>query len=316
MKLLVTGCTGFLGASIGRMAASNGFEVLGIGRSNQPAAGWPGKYFQKDLACSDISTIIETFMPDVFFHAAGPASVSESFIAPIDDFQASLLTWVNALDSIRRSNLRPLVLFPSSAAVYGNPLVLPVREDAVIAPISPYGFHKAACELIAREYSECFGLDITVCRFFTIFGAAQRRLLIWDLFQQFAGPEQTVWLQGGTESRDYFDIDDAGGILIRIICQNLNSQNKDCQQGRYRVVNIASGEQIKVLDVARQIRELVAPAKDVRCREQKMVGHPDHWCADISLLRSLVPNWQPKPFSRALSRCVAVWREKQVPIVG
>jgi len=312
MRLLVTGCTGFLGRSIGQLAARNDYEVLGIGRSNQPPAGWPGKYLQKDVAHSDISMSMQEFMPDVLFHAAGPASVSLSFAAPLDDLQAAILTWANTLDSVRRSNLNPLVLFPSSAAVYGNPTKLPVCEDAVIAPISPYGFHKAACELLAREYSKCFDLDIIVCRFFSVFGVGQRRLLIWELYQQLVGPDSTVWLHGtGTESRDYLDVDDIGVALLQLVDHRFRMRKKSPYKGRHLVVNVASGEETKVHDLALQIRNLVAPAKTIRCRGMKRPGDPARWGADISLLRSLVPSWEPKPFSLALSQCVATWQKQR-----
>ncbi len=311
MKLLVTGCRGFLGNSIGQLVLRRGYDVLGIDRFPVPRSGWTGKYIQKDVARSDLSSIIRDFRPDFFFHAAGSASVDFSFVSPYADLEAGLATWARTLESIRDSKVRPVIIFPSSAAIYGNPITLPVREDAPVVPISPYGFHKAACELLAREYVSLFDQQIIVGRFFSIFGAAQRRLLMWDLYQQLAGPEQTVWLHGGTESRDYLDIDDAGAVLFSLIDQCVNLGKNTCQQASYRVVNIASGEQIKVIDVARQLRDFVAPDKDIRCRAQKMAGHPEHWCADISLLRSLIPDWCPKPFSLALSRCVASWQKKQ-----
>src|SRR2546425_8777592 len=77
MRLLITGSNGFLGGSVGWLAARNGYEILGIGRSNQPAAGWPGKYLQEDVAHSDLSMVVREFMPDVFLHAAGPARSEE-----------------------------------------------------------------------------------------------------------------------------------------------------------------------------------------------------------------------------------------------
>ena len=182
----------------------------------------------------------------------------------------------------------------------------------LIAPISPYGFHKAACELLAREYSECFDLDIIVCRFFSIFGVAQRCLLIWELFEQAIGPSPIVWLEGvGTETRDYLYVDDIWPVILHFLETRVRGMQEGKPESKYLVVNIARGEEIKVIDVARQLRDFVAPDKDIRCRAQKMAGHPEHWCADISLLRSLIPDWCPKPFSLALSRCVASWQKKQ-----
>ena len=176
MRLLVTGCSGFLGGNISEAGARKGHDIIGIGRSGCPS-GWPGEYLQRNLT-SDFASVIQDYRPDVILHLAGPASVDASFLDPFGDQQASVLTWSNTLESVRRSGLSPLVLFPSSAAVYGNPHVLPVPENTAVVPISPYSFHKAACELLALEYSECFGLDIVVCRFFSLFGVSQQRLLI------------------------------------------------------------------------------------------------------------------------------------------
>src|SRR5262245_16117704 len=162
MRLLITGCTGFLGRNVSEAGARSGHNILRIGRSGRPR-GYPGEYLQGSLT-SDFAAVIHDYRPDVILHLAGPASVDASFVDPLSDQQASVLTWSNTLESVRRSGLSPLVLFPSSAAVYGNPNVLPVPEVAAVAPISPYGFHKAACDLPALEHSAGFGLNLGVRR--------------------------------------------------------------------------------------------------------------------------------------------------------
>src|SRR5262249_52544890 len=159
---------------------------------------------------------------------------------PLDHLEADILTWANTLDSVRRSGLKPIVFFPSSAAVYGNPEKLPVTEDANLAPISPYGFHKAACELLATEYSECFGLDIIIARFFSTFGEGQRRLLIWELYRQLAAPGDAVVLNGtGKESRDYLEVTDAMTAVLEVI-QHRIKELRPSSTGNTVVVNIAS----------------------------------------------------------------------------
>ena len=290
---------------MGRFAAARHHEVLGLGRSSQPEPDWPGDYLQADVANADLAKVIRDFAPDVILHAAGTASVSGSFEAPLDDLRASALTWANTLEGVRRSGIRPLVIFPSSAAVYGNPLSLPVHESAAINPISPYGFHKAACELLAREYADCFDLQIMVCRIFSLIGEAQRRLLIWELYRQFTGPEATVWLQGtGTESRDYLHVDDLAMALLQLT----GKRQQVFEQGPCLIINIASGEETKASDIAWQIRDLIAPEKTIRCRNVERLGDPRRWRADISLLRSLMPPWEPYPLSSSLARCIATWQ--------
>lgn len=307
MRLLITGSRGFVGGSLGRFAARAGHEVVGTDLFRECEANWPGKYLAVDVANADLSVIVREWEPDVIFHAAGAASVSGSLSAPLDDLKTGILTWANTLEGVRRSGLKPLVVFPSSAAVYGNPARLPVSEQDAIAPISPYGFHKAAAELLAQEYAHCFGLSIIVCRLFSIFGTDQRRLLVWELFDQLAGPASTIWLHGtGTESRDYLHIDDICEALLQLCDMELDRSGSN----RFMVVNVASGEETHVLDLARQVRNVAAPKKEIRCRGSQRPGDPHRWRADISLLRSLLPLWQPAPLAVSLAKTVVFWQKE------
>lgn len=305
MKLLITGSNGFVGGSVGRFAARAGHEVLGVARASQPAPGWPGLYAQADALASDLTETVNAFAPDAVLHAAGTASVGASLKAPLDDLRAAVLTWANVLDAVRRSRVRPVLLFPSSAAVYGDLPELPARETAPPRPISPYGFHKAACELLAREYADCFGLRVVVCRLFSVFGEAQRRLLVWELYRQFAGPGRVAWLEGtGEETRDYLHADDVAAALLELAAAAPGREGG----GRCLLVNVGSGEETNVLELARGLGALVAPSKEVRCRGVARAGDPRRWRADTALLRTLAPGWQPPPLGQRLAQCVNAWK--------
>lgn len=341
MRIIITGSNGFVGGAFGRHASRAGHEVLGIGRASQAARGWLGSYAQADAVSTDLAPMLREFAPHLLFHASGTASVRASIDAPLQDLRASVLSFANTLEAVRRSGASPLVLFPSSAAIYGNPASLPVTEDAPARPISPYGFHKSACELVAREYAECFGVRAVVCRLFSVFGAAQRRLLVWELYQQFATANAPVWIDGtGEETRDYLHIDDVSSALLQLAQSRLDrsqldaarrddddhrsgdddqQQHADADQrhdgarlssggGDYLTVNIASGEATRVVELAERLRALVAPSKEIRCRGALRAGDPRAWRADITRLRSLAPNFQPAPLTDSLARCVAEWQ--------
>ncbi|HZV27819.1 MAG TPA: NAD-dependent epimerase/dehydratase family protein, partial [Acidothermaceae bacterium] len=94
MRILVTGSRGFIGQQVGRAAAGNGDVVLGLSRSAQPAPAWPGEHRCVDVVEDDLTEIVMAFAPDAIVHAAGPASVGESFKAPLPTLRASLLSWV------------------------------------------------------------------------------------------------------------------------------------------------------------------------------------------------------------------------------
>lgn len=304
MRILITGSGGFVGGDFGRAAAHAGHEVLGLGRASQPEVGWPGLYAQADVTTSDLSELFDTFRPEVLMHAAGTASVAASFKSPPDDLRASVSTLANVLDSVRRSGARPLVVFPSSAAVYGEPRQLPTSEAEPTRPISPYGFHKAACELLAREYAECFGMKVLVCRLFSLFGERQRRLLVWEMYRRLKAPDPVAWLEGtGQETRDYLHVEDAAAAVLTL------SENLVGSDG-LTTVNVAAGTETRVLELAQSVRALVAPAKDIRCRGAARTGDPARWRADTKALRALAPGWSPRPFDKRLAQCVSAWEEE------
>ena len=287
MRLLITGISGFIGGSVGRYAERAGHEVRGAGRSTT----------------ADLTHLIRHFQPHVLLNAAGTASVGASIENPLNDFAGSVQTCADVLDAVRRSGAKPLVVIPSSAAVYGNPASLPVAEDVSLQPISPYGFHKAACELLAREYAECFGLKVMICRFFSVYGAAQRRLLVWELYQQLAGPEKIAWLDGtGEETRDFLFIDDLAAALFGLVDEFESSEREPL------VVNVASGSETGVLSLAEMIRDLVAPDKEIRCRGNLRKNDPLRWRADINRLQTMLPSWQPRALADGLALCVDAWR--------
>jgi nucleoside-diphosphate-sugar epimerase len=290
VKLLITGHSGFIGGSVGRYAERAGHTVRGAGRSTT----------------ADLAHVIRHFGPDVLLNAAGTASVGASIENPLNDFHGSVQTCADVLDAVRQSGRKPIVVIPSSAAVYGNPAALPVAEDVSLQPISPYGFHKAACELLAREYAECFGLKVMICRFFSVYGAAQRRLLVWELYQQLAGTEKIAWLDGtGEETRDFLYIDDLAAALLGLIEQFESSPREPL------VVNVASGSETGVLTLAEVIRDLVAPEKEIRCRGHLRKNDPLRWRADITRLQTMLPSWRPRSLADGLALCVADWRESE-----
>ncbi len=301
MKILITGSRGFVGDSFGRFAAAEGHEVLGVSRSSQPDPGWPGRHVQADAASTDLAPIIRDFAPGLLLQAAGSASVAASIVDPIGDFRATAVTLTNVLDGVRRSGREPLVVFPSSAAVYGNPASLPVAEDAVCAPISPYGFHKMACEILAREYAVCFGVATVVCRLFSVFGPRQRRLLVSELYEQFAGAAEAVQLQGtGNETRDFLHVDDLSRAVLMLAPA---APRRACT-----ILNVAAGVETPVLTLAENIRALVAPGKKITARGIARPGDPARWCAESSRLRSLIPQWQPQPLAQALRVTIQQWQ--------
>lgn len=257
---------------------------------------------------SSLAEAISKSRPDVIFHGAGSASVVRSFADTEADRAASVGTWSNLLEAIRLSGMNPLILFPSSAAVYGNPDQLPVCETAPLRPISPYGRHKVECEDLARKYRDEHGLQVVVLRLFSLFGPRQKRLLVRELFEQASSPSAEVSLQGtGNETRDYLSAKDFGSAVVHLAERYRNGG----LPSEPWIFNLASGTETSVRELAESIASDCGSAKEVVCRNEVRPGDPVRWVADMTAFRHVCPEWNPRPFGDALQETIATWKQEE-----
>jgi len=206
MKIvLITGVAGFIGRYVARHFSSQGWSVIGIGTSppeNAPLANLT-KYFCLKLPSSDLNEILQKHPPLICIHCAGRASVGLSISEPSLDFYTNSVITFELLNAIRLHASNCKLIFLSSAAVYGNPQLLPVSETQTVAPISPYGFHKLMCEQMCLEFTKVYGLQTASLRIFSAYGPGLRRQVVWDICQK-AITQGSLLLQGtGQESRDF-----------------------------------------------------------------------------------------------------------------
>lgn len=242
-----------------------------------------------------LRALLDRYEPRLVVNAAGPADVASSFAGPEEDFREQLLPLVDLAGAIRSSTSRPQLLHVSSAAVYGEPGRLPVRESDPVSPLSPYGYHKAMQEWLIAEHGQLFGLRCCIARVFSAYGPGQRRLAIWEMAQRARRGDYSV--RGtGDETRDYLFVEDVGRALVSL-----------AQSAPFRgeVVNVASGTEVTVRRAAASIyRALGIDARPVFDRET-MPGAPSHWRADVTVLQSL--GFQPRTSFDAGIAVTAEW---------
>ncbi len=298
MKILITGSQGFLGKSLAHYAVRNGHHVLGVSRSDADGLIAGMESIRCGLDQAGFVDVLNGFAPDVVIHAAGSASVGYSFQQPREDFLMAVETWASVLDAVRKAEGNPLVIFPSSASVYGNPTRLPVPEGAGLRPISPYGFHKVICEQLAQEYAHCFGLNVVSARLFSTIGPFQQRLLVWELFRQAIDANPYLTIQGtGTETRDFLHIDDICRYFLGIA---------EREPRGFWAVNVASGESTSVRMMAEMVTRLVGSTQAIVTLNKDLPGDPKQWQADTTLLQELVP-YQAPDIANGLEDCVRHW---------
>lgn len=278
---LITGVRGFIGRRLAEDLAGLGWLVEGVARSDDrggesdPLASVHRATVGRD--CLD--EIVAKISPQMCFHTAGIASVARSFESPTEDFAASAVGTFALLESLRRFAPDCKVVILSSAAVYGEPVTLPINEQARIAPVSPYGWHKWLSEQIAREYVSLYGLQIVVARIFSAYGEGLRRQVLWDLCTKLTSDEEVV-LNGPSESaRDFLHVADVSRSLVLLA-------GRGAMDGR--AYNVASGTETRISDIIEMLQEsLGVRAKSVRFSPSSAAGTPVRWRGDISAIEAL-----------------------------
>ena len=291
---ILTGAGGFLAGHAASAFAAAGWRVVGIGRSDpNHQAEHLAEFHLNDLSDVDrIVTIVERSAAEALVHFAAPASVPDSLRSPAHDFRAHVMPTINVLEAVRLAGAAVRVILVSSAAVYGEPQSLPVAEDAPLAPISPYGFHKLHQELLVDEYVRLHGLRACKARVFSAYGEFLRRLAVWEIARRALGGDYHV--RGtGDETRDYLYAGDCGRAIA------LMAGRADC---RGEAINVSSGQEVPMRVVASEIYAAAGIAAPPQFTGETMPGSPAHWRADVRRLRAL--GFDPPPWSNGLARTI------------
>lgn len=285
-KVLVTGDAGFIGCHLANYLHEAGYEVIGIDLGT-PAHPRRYKFYTMDLQSSQVEEIIETHRPDACIHCAGPASVANSLAFLENDFKLTILPTFNILNAIKKFHHGCKFIYLSSAAVYGNPQILPVTELHPPKPISPYGFHKKTAENICEQFSTLYKIPVAVLRIFSAYGRGLKKQLLWDLCNKAMQAQEAIELFGtGEETRDFIEIRD----LVKTIRLVLENTSFD-----FEVYNIANGFQVKIKDIATLLLQELGRFGTVprlTFNRQTRPGDPLFWFADISRIKAMGYNQQ------------------------
>lgn len=302
-KILVTGVGGFIGRKLARHFSQQRYTVYGLDRlhsENAPLIDL-AEYVQVELPSPLFGDLLQQWQPDAILHCAGRASVPGAMEDPLSDYIDGPNLTFSLLASIRDKWPGSVFILLSSAAVYGDPEVIPVDENAPARPISAYGFHKWQSEIICREYASLWGIRTSIVRIFSAYGPGLRRQVMWDIaYKALTQPE--IVLQGtGLESRDFIHTQDIARGL-EIILKSASSQGE--------VYNLASGHETTITDLATLITERLNTKSQTVFSGILPAGTPMNWKADIGKISSLGFSHQV-PLEKGVSGFVE-WARRQI----
>jgi len=173
MKVAVTGAAGYIGGQVALALKDAGHEVLGIDR--RPCAKNLKETFdqfvQADIDSDQAKTKLIQFVPAAIVHCAGTSLVGPSIKHPSDYYHNNVVKTIHMLDIVMSALPKTRIIFSSSAAVYGEPIMTPCDEVDPCEPVSPYGESKRMVEQVLESYHRAYGLDYVAFRYFNACGA-------------------------------------------------------------------------------------------------------------------------------------------------
>jgi len=295
--VVITGVAGFIGRHVARHFSREGWNVIGIDELPEENVQLSGvSYHRLILPDVRLTDLLRSSQPEVCVHCAGRASVGLSMEDPAADFRGNTALVFEMLDALRRVAARCRFLLLSSAAVYGNPSALPVTEEQVIKPLSPYGYHKRQAELLCEEFSQVYGLSTLSARIFSAYGPGLRRQVVWDICEKILTTGQLTLRGTGEESRDFIHVADIARAL---------SVFATAAPAEGEVYNLASGHEVTIAELARLLLNALGSVAEARFDGVATPGNPLRWHADVTKSRALgfVPSI---PLDQGLKQ-VAAW---------
>jgi UDP-glucose 4-epimerase len=219
--LLVTGAAGFIGSTLVDRLLRDGYRVRGVDsftdyydpaikRHNLDAARTHPNFemIEGDLVDLDLGALLRDV--DCCFHLAAQAGVRASWGREFRHYiHCNIEATQKLLEAAREIRL-PKIVYSSSSSVYGNARQMPMSEDALPSPLSPYGVTKLSAEQLCALYHYNYGLGVVALRYFTVYGPRQRPDMAFHKFVRAGLRGEPIEVYGdGQQTRDFTYVDDA-----------------------------------------------------------------------------------------------------------
>ena len=301
-KILVTGGAGYIGSVVVDQLLERGFKVVvldDLSTGHRQAVARGAGFVQGGISNRElVDSLLQKERIEAIIHLAAFALVSESVAQPQKYVTNNVTAARVLLEAAVRAKIRRFV-FSSSCAVYGHPATTPIREDAPLAPVNPYGETKRDYERLLAEVGPKHGIGVVSLRYFNASGATEQRgeahdpetHLIPNVFAAALGNREALEVYGtdyptadGTAIRDYVHVADIADAHLRALDVALDG-------GAAVAVNLGTG-------TGRSVREVVEAARRVTGRAVPTVerprrpGDPPELVAAVGRAATLL-GWRP-----------------------
>ena len=314
-KILITGCAGFIGSRTTEMLSNDGYNVVGVDNLNDyydvslkehrlaSLRELKGFQFEKlDVESEEgVSELFKQHQFDAVVNLAARAGVRYSMKRPSVYMATNAVGTLNILEAMRTHECKKFVLASTSSLYAGQPMPF-VETLPVNTPISPYAATKKAAEVMAYAYHHLYGFDVSVVRYFTVYGPADRPDMAIHRFIQWIDQGVPITLFGdGTQSRDFTYVDDIARGTIAAI-----------KPVGYEIVNLGGGKNpVMINSVINRLESLLQKKAVIEYQPAFDADMKSTW-ANIDKAKQLL-DWTPTiSLDDGLERCVE-WYRRNLP---
>jgi UDP-glucuronate 4-epimerase len=294
-NIFVTGAAGFIGANVCKNLLQKGYAVIGVDNVNDYYSTVLKNhrlaelkkinnfsFYQEDIEnYQKMFDLIKNQKIDAIINLAARAGVRQSLINPFVYETTNTKGTLNLLEVCRQLNIPKFVLASTSSLYAGQPL--PFNEDlAVNTPISPYAATKKGAEMIAYTYHFLYDIDVTILRYFTVYGPAGRPDMSAFRFAKQIMNDETITIYGdGSQSRDFTYVDDIAEGTI-----------KGLKPLGFEIINLGNDNPHELNEMIRFIENNLGEKSKCEYKPFHKADIKSTW-ADISKARKLL-SWEPE----------------------
>lgn len=314
-QYLITGAAGFIARRVIEMLLEEGHQVIGIDNLNdsydvrlkywrlqqlQPLKGFT--FIHDDICRVELFNELNAKYPKIeaVIHLAARAGVRQAAEIPEVYLQTNANGSLNILEYCRKNGINKLVM-ASTSSVYGANAPLPTTEEADSShPLQIYAASKKAAEVMAYTYHHLFGLDVTIFRFFTVYGPAGRPDMVMFRFTQWLAEGKPVKVSGtGNQMRGFTYLDDiARGALLGL------------EPIGYEIINLGGHETVTINELLHKIEERLGKKAVIEYVERHPADADANW-ANVEKAHLLL-GWEPQvSLDQGLDALVEWYRQQR-----
>jgi len=317
-RYLVTGCAGFIASKVVDLLLASGHTVVGLDNLNDAydprLKQWRLEQLRERENFAfhqvDISNLdsLEPLFADkggarpfaAVVNLAARAGVRPSVTNPWVYYEANCTGTLNLLEMCRRFGVKKFLL-ASTSSLYGKHNQVPYREEAdTNRPLSPYAASKKAAEALAHTYHHLHGIDVSIPRYFTVYGPAGRPdMCIFRFIRRIAEDESIIVFGDGSQSRDFTYVEDIARGTIAAL-----------RPLGFEVINLGGDRPILLSEIIDRIGNLLGKRPRIEYRPMHPADVLTTW-ADVSRARDLL-DWRPTVgIEEGLARSVEWYKENR-----